>query len=98
SLIESQGTLIAEVKSPCETLTYLWSNGATTSSISVTSAGQYCVTVTDCHGCQGVGCGNVYIYPVPTVIVPDINICTNSLIESQGTLIAEVKSTCETLT
>jgi gliding motility-associated-like protein len=32
---------------------YLWSNGATTSSISVNSTGNYSVTVTDATGCQG---------------------------------------------
>lgn len=32
---------------------YLWSNGATTDSIAVTTAGTYSVTVTDPNGCKG---------------------------------------------
>ncbi|MFT3794889.1 LamG-like jellyroll fold domain-containing protein [Flavobacterium sp.] len=33
--------------------TYLWSNGATTPSITVNTAGNYSVTVTDANGCTG---------------------------------------------
>jgi len=32
---------------------YIWSNGATASSITVSSAGSYTVSVTDSYGCQG---------------------------------------------
>lgn len=50
--------------------TYLWSNGSTQSSISPTSAGNYCVTVTDVQGCSTSicynyspsGCTNVFTY------------------------------------
>ncbi len=44
----------------CDGLTgivaYLWSNGATTSTISGLSPGQYCVTVTDANGCSKSQC------------------------------------------
>lgn len=35
-------------------LTYLWSNGATTRSITVSQAGSYSVTVSDGNGCSGI--------------------------------------------
>ncbi|MGB1032528.1 MAG: hypothetical protein ACPGWM_07925, partial [Flavobacteriales bacterium] len=33
-------------------LTYAWSNGASTPSITASTPGSYTVTVTDCHGCE----------------------------------------------
>jgi hypothetical protein len=38
------------------TVTYLWSNGATTPTIEVSGGGEYCVTVTDQAGCQDADC------------------------------------------
>lgn len=35
-------------------LTYLWSNGATTRSITISQAGSYSVTVSDGNGCSGI--------------------------------------------
>lgn len=43
--------------------TYLWSNGAITPTISVTTAGEYCVTVTSADGCVGEDCINISISP-----------------------------------
>jgi hypothetical protein len=40
-------------------IAYLWSNGATTMSISGLSPGQYCLTVTDNNGCTASECFNV---------------------------------------
>ncbi len=39
--------------------TYLWSNGATTQGITVTTGGQYCVTVTKENGCTATTCMDV---------------------------------------
>ena len=36
--------------------TYLWSNGATTSSFNTTEPGDYCVTVTQYNGCTSTAC------------------------------------------
>jgi len=46
-------------------LSYAWSNGATTSSISVTQAGTYTITVTNTQGCTGIDLVNVNSVPVP---------------------------------
>ena len=43
--------------------TYRWSNGATSSCISVSSVGSYSVTVTDAKGCQGTDSGTVTLTP-----------------------------------
>ena len=39
--------------------TYLWSTGATTQSIPITEAGNYCVTMTDANGCSDSACNSV---------------------------------------
>ena len=52
---------------------YLWSNGATTQSITVTTAGTFTVTVTDANGCEGTSDPVTTIVnsnPTPTV-TPD---------------------------
>jgi hypothetical protein len=49
--------------------TYSWSNGATTQSITVSTAGTYNVTVTNSNPCNGVGTSanaTVTVNPVPT--------------------------------
>jgi hypothetical protein len=57
------GTLTAYNNAGCDSPSYLWNDGETTQSIDVTVAGQYCVTVTDCSGCTGTTCGNLYVNP-----------------------------------
>ena len=42
---------------------YNWSTGSTTATISVASAGQYMVTVTDANGCEGSVSVNVGMFP-----------------------------------
>lgn len=50
--------------------TYLWSNGKTTSNISVTSAGSFNVKVTDANGCKGTSSNTVVtVKTLPTVTV-----------------------------
>lgn len=47
---------------------YLWSNGATTSSLNVTAAGNYILTVTDSIGCSGID-----VVDVIELSIPDAN-------------------------
>ena len=42
-----------------DNLKYAWSTGETTERIYSAERGNYCVTVTDCNGCQAVDCINV---------------------------------------
>ncbi|MCC6726334.1 MAG: gliding motility-associated C-terminal domain-containing protein [Saprospiraceae bacterium] len=46
---------------------YLWSNGATTPSITTTSSGSYTVTVTNSSGCTATANGQATINAAPTV-------------------------------
>lgn len=61
------GGSVTLTSSPADT--YLWSTGATTQSITVSTAGLYHVTVTNAVACNGVGQSNditVVVNPVPT--------------------------------
>ncbi|MFS4491700.1 SdrD B-like domain-containing protein [Maribacter sp. 2308TA10-17] len=40
-----------QIENPTQEIEYLWSTGETTQSITVTEAGEYTVTVSDCKGC-----------------------------------------------
>ncbi|MBL0341261.1 MAG: hypothetical protein IPP71_10190 [Bacteroidetes bacterium] len=55
---------------------YLWSTGASTPNISVSSSGLYEVTVTDANGCTSTAAITLTFYPLPTpVITGDPSIC-----------------------
>ncbi|PXY01312.1 hypothetical protein DF185_11765, partial [Marinifilum breve] len=47
--------------------TYLWSNGLTTQTITVSTSGNYSVVVTDANGCSSTDDVNVTVHPNPTV-------------------------------
>ncbi|RKD96717.1 hypothetical protein BXY64_3655, partial [Marinifilum flexuosum] len=47
--------------------TYLWSNGATTQTITVNASGNYSVVVTDANGCSATDDVNVTVHPNPVV-------------------------------
>ncbi|MCX6305076.1 MAG: hypothetical protein NT040_08915 [Bacteroidetes bacterium] len=48
---------------------YLWSNTATTASITVTVAGTYTVTVTDANGCSNTASRVVTVNTLPTAVI-----------------------------
>ncbi|PXX88909.1 hypothetical protein DF185_23475, partial [Marinifilum breve] len=47
--------------------TYLWSNGSTTQTITVSTSGNYSVVVTDGNGCSATDDVNVAVHPNPVV-------------------------------
>lgn len=58
---------------------YLWSNGSTTPSITVSQSGSYAVTVTNGSGCNGSTSRNVVVNPLPTPIITGLlSFCANN--------------------
>jgi hypothetical protein len=67
---------------------YLWSNGATTQTISVSTAGTYCVTVTNSNTqCKGYACGSVYVAPNSTASVSAVAAQCRNLSALNGTVV-----------
>jgi gliding motility-associated-like protein len=57
-------------------IAYIWSNALTNQTISVSSAGQYSVTVTDANGCSDSAFADVSMYNIPSVsLTGDLQIC-----------------------
>jgi len=72
---------------------YLWSNGATTQSISATSSGSYTVTVTNANGCSTTSIAvPVTVNPAPNASIfpgTSVNVCAGSSVTlSTGTAAA----------
>ncbi|MBW1654812.1 Ig-like domain-containing protein [Flavobacterium quisquiliarum] len=63
---------------------YLWSTGETTQSITVTSLGDYSVTVTDSFGCSSNA--SVTIEPSQTAVSPILQITQPSCFSTTGTI------------
>ncbi|AXB58840.1 Ig-like domain-containing protein [Flavobacterium fluviale] len=63
---------------------YLWSTGGSTQSITVTSLGDYSVTVTDSFGCTSTA--SVTIEPSQTAVSPSLQITQPSCFVSTGTI------------
>ncbi|QQS27780.1 MAG: choice-of-anchor L domain-containing protein [Sphingobacteriales bacterium] len=68
--------------------TYLWSNGSTTQSTTVTTGGVYFVTVTDATGCTAAQSINITVNPLPTPAITGggVTVCAGSpvLLSSTG--------------
>ncbi|MEO8589637.1 MAG: T9SS type B sorting domain-containing protein [Flavobacteriales bacterium] len=57
-------------------VSYLWSTGATTASITPTNSGPHTLTITDAQGCQGITTFNVTLFALPVVnLGADIAVC-----------------------
>jgi len=75
----TNGTATANVTNGTQPLTYLWSNGGTTATISNLPPGTYAVTVTDGNGCTKNGSATVQLGAGLTVnIVAPNYVCTGS--------------------
>lgn len=56
---------------------YIWSNGMLTQSVSVNTAGNYSVTVSDASGCSGVASVTLVVNPNPTpLITGNLSMCS----------------------
>jgi gliding motility-associated-like protein len=56
---DSNGGITLSANGGTPNYTYRWSNQQTTANLTGVSAANYCVTVTDAHGCQALTCMNV---------------------------------------
>ncbi len=81
-------TLTAVVGNATAPLAYAWSNGASTESIVVSEAGEYCVTVTDANGCEARACGTLVVHAPVVIAVSDQAVCA----EETATMTAAVTS------
>ncbi len=63
--------------------TYLWSNNATSQTISVTNSGTYSVIVTDSSGCTGTDSVTINVVPAPIVnLGADTSICVTATLDA----------------
>jgi len=56
---DTNASAMATVNGGTAPFTYVWSNGATGSTVNNLGAGDYCVSITDVFGCMDVSCGNI---------------------------------------
>jgi gliding motility-associated-like protein len=66
----TSGSLTAHVAGGASPYSYLWSNGATTQTISGVTQGTYSVTVTDANGCTASASGTISISGQPITFNP----------------------------
>ena len=75
------------LSAPSGFATYKWSNGSTTSSISVTKAGSYTVKVTDASGCSGTSQAMTVDLRSGTKPNPTISTIRNTLCDGDSVLL-----------
>ncbi len=57
---------------------YLWSNGATSQTIAISSSGNYSVELIDANGCYGTASQQVTVYPASVQITGNTVLCNGS--------------------
>ncbi len=70
---------------PMPGVTYQWSSGQQTPSITAHATGAFTVTITDAQGCQGFTTFQVTLHPLPVVeLGPDVSLCgaTNHVLDA----------------
>jgi hypothetical protein len=96
SCTSSTGTAAANAAGGTSGYTYLWSNSATTATLSGLSAATYLVTVTDANGCTATGSATVSVPPAFTASVTPTNVLCHGL--STGSATASTTGATGTLT
>lgn len=78
------GNLVpVQIANPTQEIEYLWSTGETTESITVTEAGEYTVTVSDCKGCTATDAVVVeFLTPKAHVIMGGANFCIDGEVDN----------------
>lgn len=77
NILDTMGVLMSSITGGVAPYTYLWSNGSTTSQITPTTSGNYCVTITDANGCNATDC---YYYNAAATAT----ICGQIFIDANG--------------
>ncbi|MEO6131176.1 MAG: SprB repeat-containing protein, partial [Saprospiraceae bacterium] len=72
------GLIVPLITGESGSITYVWSNGSTGATLSVSQTGEYCLTITDGAGCQDMDC-----IVVTVIIIPALN-CTVTNESSPG--------------
>lgn len=90
-----------QIDSDEKNLTYLWSTGETTPSITVNQSGSYTVTVTDCKNCMATDTVQVTIDAVTAEAGDDKNICkgdtTTLSVTGEGTYLWSTGETTQSI-
>ena len=77
-----------ESSNASQAISYEWSNGETTESITTSTAGDYIVTVTDCNGCSATDLVSVTITEADAEIILPAFSCAESSSTIEATVIA----------
>ena len=81
-------------------VSYVWSNAATTPSITVSTAGTYTVTATDANSCSATASGTLTVNPLPTPAVNNAAVCAgdSAVLTVTGSASSYIWSTSSTST